>query len=143
MDFDGVLNNDPFLRHQRNHLEPSEHALFDPQNAQCLDQLCQRLPVSSIVITSTWRSGRSIDGLRSLMAAEGASCAGLVCDKTLEMSSRTQEIMAHVAQNPAHRWFALDDMVLDGLPTGRFYRVRPSTGLTIADLDAIERFLLA
>ena len=32
LDFDGVLNNEPFLRHQRNHPRPEGQLLFDPEN---------------------------------------------------------------------------------------------------------------
>ena len=141
LDFDGVLNNDQFLRHQRNHLKLSEHALFDPQNVRCLENLCKLLPVSQIIITSTWRSQRSIHELRQLMVNEGVTCADLVMDKTNDGDTREEEILSHVQQHGFEHWIALDDMVLADLPGNHFYRVRPSTGLTMQDINSIKQQL--
>ncbi len=55
LDFDGVLNNDNFLRHQKNHVRPEAHKLFDPANIASLNKLCCELQIAKIVISSTWR----------------------------------------------------------------------------------------
>ena len=78
LDFDGVLNNEPFLRHQRNHPPPDGPRLFAHKNMQALNKLCNELPVSSIVVSSSWRTNRDLDELRLLLAREGFSAPGLL-----------------------------------------------------------------
>lgn len=143
LDFDGVLNNDAFLRHQRNHLAPGEWRLFDPANVAALDLLCARLPVVEIVVSSSWKVGREVEELVGLLAREGARCAGLVRDVTSCRGSspehRAREITDHAASCPIS-YLALDDMDLSGwLADGRFYRVSGAVGLTSRDVVAIDQ----
>jgi hypothetical protein len=135
LDFDGVLNNERFLRHQRNHVATSEHRLFDPANLEALKRLCTDLPVETIVATSSWRLGRSITELRSMLAREGFAMSGLLKSVTInggfDVSGRAQEILEYVAKREGLRWLAIDDLDLRfGLESG-FFRTAASRGLTL------------
>lgn len=83
LDFDGVLNNEVFLRQQRNR---GGSRLFDPDNIANLDQLCALLPVEKIVVSSSWREGRTIEQLRGLLREEGFRRTDLLRDTTGPMA---------------------------------------------------------
>ena len=143
LDFDGVLNNDPFLRHQRNHVSPGEHRLFDPSNLLALDQLCSKLPVSDIVITSTWREGRSLPELCAMLKNEGSRSASLIADVTGASSTRADEISDFLLQQPHERWFILDDLSLGERFGTRFFKTSPARGLNPAMCEDLARVLQA
>lgn len=129
LDFDGVLNNSPFLRHQRNTLPRREHRLFDQGNLAALELLCAELPVSSIVVTSTWREGRSVAELRALLAGEGFCYAGLVVDVTGSGACRADEILEHAGLAESSRYLVLDDLNLLPLSRPVFFQVSGAIGL--------------
>jgi len=134
LDFDGVLNNEPFLRHQRNHAPPDGQLLFDPENIAALNQLCAELPVSRIIVSSSWRTNRDVDELRLLLSKEGFNAPGLVEAVTGSVScssdGRAMEIAAYVNEMHLQDWFALDDFDLRPLVDPRVPRVSGTRGLT-------------
>lgn len=130
LDFDGVLNGDTFLRRQRNTLPRAERKLFDERNTAALDLLCQSLPVESIIVTSTWREGRSIQQLRKLLSGGGLVHSGLVVDATGVGKTRVAEILAHVETNHISKYLVLDDMNLHPLVQPVFFRTPAAIGLT-------------
>jgi hypothetical protein len=141
LDFDGVLNGDRFLRHQRNHPSGRGHRLFDSDNLAALDRLCVHAPVTSIVVTSTWRIERSMAALRELLAGEGFAQVERIVDVTPDLGaglrSRAAEIHAWIATHGPIRPLILDDFEL-GLGIGEgFFRVDGNTGLTLARVDEI------
>lgn len=138
LDFDGVLNSEPFLRRQRNALPRAQHKLFDQRNVVALDLLCQRLPVGAIIVTSTWREGRSVQQLRELLSGEGLVHAGLVVDVTGVGKSRAAEILAHVETNRVSRYIVLDDLNLHPLEKPVFFQTSGAFGLTG---DQVEKIL--
>lgn len=138
LDFDGVLNSDPFLRRQRNVLPQSEHRLFDVENLLALDSLCEALPVASIVITSTWREGRSVQLLQELLAGEGFRHGSLVSGVTPFGKTRAAEILSHARSHAVGRYFVLDDMNLHPLVPPVFFQTSAATGLT---RDLVDRVL--
>ncbi|MFV8756147.1 HAD domain-containing protein [Nannocystaceae bacterium ST9] len=143
LDFDGVLNGERFLRQQRNHSSPSGQRLFDPANLAALDQLCLRAPVNRIVVTSTWRIGRSVVALRKLLADEGFERAGRIADVTPDLGaglrSRAIEIRTWIAAQGPVRAVILDDVEL-GIGEG-FFRIDASEGLTLARVDEVLAWL--
>lgn len=140
LDFDGVLNGELFLRHQRNHLPPGATArLFDPDNLAALDHLCVRLDIADIVVTSTWRLGRSREQLRAMLASEGFPRAERIIDATPDfgggLHARPAEIASWVALHQPLRALVLDDAPL--ALRRDFVRVDARTGLTLALVESI------
>lgn len=133
LDFDGVLNGEAFLRRQRNH---GQSRLFSPINMSALEQLCVRVPVTSIVVTSTWRIGRSLEVLRELLTGEGFDHGELVISATPDLGDRTLEIEKWIADHgQAIHPLILDDCQLrfsDG-----FFRTDAWEGLTLDMVDRI------
>jgi hypothetical protein len=143
LDFDGVLNTEGFLRHERSH---GSGRLFDPQSVAALDTLCRSVPVKRIVVTSSWRLGRSIDELRALLRDEGLASAELVSDVTgpslgFGALGRQEEIGAWLQAHPAEHVLILDDYALDSVAGAICFRVNRATGLTTSMLDAIAQVL--
>lgn len=142
LDFDGVLNGDRFLRHQRNHPGTGDARLFDPINLAALDQLCVRVPVQRIVVTSTWRLGRSLAVLRAMLASEGFEHADRIVDVTPNLGagirSRATEIATWIALHGPVRALVIDDCEL-GLSEG-FFRTDGYDGLTLAIVADIVRW---
>jgi len=147
LDFDGVLNGDGFLRRQRNHPPSGPHRIFDPLNLAALDQLCVRLAVAAIVVTSTWRIGRPLALLQSMLADEGFEHSDLVVDATRDfgagLRSRAAEIRAWIAEFTPERG-PLRALILDDCELGlepheqvRFFRVDASVGLSASHVEAI------
>jgi hypothetical protein len=139
LDFDGVLNGEGFVRQQRNH-DQGGHRLFDPLNLAALDRLCEQLPVAAIVVTSTWRIGRSVVELRRMLASEGFERADLILDVTPDLGaglrSRANEIASWIAE---HR-HPIRPVILDDCELGirsNFFRTDPWTGLTSAKVDEV------
>jgi hypothetical protein len=144
LDFDGVLNNDRFLRHQKNHVPPRERRLFDPANLEALDALCVRLPVERIVVTSTWRKGRTLEELQRLLGAEGLQASQLIQDVTVSLGpqpeARAAEIAEWVSRNTPQRILVLDDWELRIAAEEGFYRVDARSGLTLEVVkDLVQR----
>jgi hypothetical protein len=141
LDFDGVLNGDRFLRQQRNHPPDGEQRLFDPANLTALDRLCVRAPVTSIVVTSTWRIGRTITALRELLAGEGFSQADRIADATpdlgVDVRGRATEIRTWIAAHDPIRPLILDDFELGFESGAGFFRIDGSEGLTLARVDEV------
>lgn len=146
LDFDGVLNNAPFLRHQRNHPSPGEQQLFDPDNIATLNRLCADLSVSSIVVSSSWRTNRDLDELRLMLAREGFAAPGLIDATTDEASDdaagRAAAIAAYVKDLDLQDWFALDDYVLRPYIDVRVAPVHGARGLTSELVTEIVSTLL-
>ena len=130
LDFDGVLNNDPYLRHQNNHSPREEHRLFDPQNLEAADFLCRELPIEAIIVTSTWRVGRSVEQLQALLRDEGFEHSHLIVDATHSIGERPEEIRAHVKRSGVQRFLILDDIQLHPFKRPTFFRTSASLGLT-------------
>lgn len=134
LDFDGVLNNESFLRHQRNHPLPSGPRLFDPENIAALNRLCSDLPVASIVVSSSWRTDRDLDELRLLLSQEGFNAPGLLDAATGHVADdaegRALEVAAYVKEMDLEDWFALDDFNLQPYLDVRVPPVHGARGLT-------------
>lgn len=143
LDFDGVLNNEPFLRHQRNHVPASEHQLFDPENIEAANQLCGGLPVASIVITSSWREGRTLGDLQALLRDAGFGYSHRLVGTTPMLGDRTTEIRAHRDGVARGECLVVDDLALGELPGCHVIRPSMSRGLDGDLVSLILRRLVA
>jgi hypothetical protein len=140
LDFDGVLVGDRFLRAQTNHT--TERRMFDPANLAELDRLCSAADVQRIVISSTWRLGRSVTELATLLDREGFGSATLVHDVTPDRGLggagvRRAEIQDWIDRHRPARAIVLDDLDLGALATSSVWPVRvPAySGLTASIVD--------
>jgi hypothetical protein len=134
LDFDGVLNNDNFLRHQKNHVRPAAHNLFDPTNIASLNKLCCELQIAKIVISSTWRKDRSLSEIQSLLSREGFVFAERILDVTpvlgLQCETRADEIKEWISKHKPEAVLVLDDFDLAASIVKGFFRVNSAEGLT-------------
>jgi hypothetical protein len=134
LDFDGVLNNEPFLRHQKNH--PSEARFFDPKNIDSLNTLVEAIKFDQIVVSSSWKKNRTIEDLRRLLSSEEFAFASLVSDVTPDCDSREDEIAKWIEAADIEEYLVLDDMRLQGFQH-HFYRTDPQKGLSQDDVSQI------
>jgi hypothetical protein len=134
LDFDGVLNNDNFLRHQKNHVRPAEHKLFDPANIDALNKLCGALKIEKIVISSTWKKDRTLSDIQNLLSSEGFMFVDRVRDVTpilgVQYEARADEIKEWISANKPQGVLVLDDFDLTTSIGERFFRVNSAEGLT-------------
>jgi HAD domain in Swiss Army Knife RNA repair proteins len=82
LDFDGVLNHDAWFSKISNHVsrpmasrKPEE--AFDPECVGRVERLCDETG-AVIVVSSSWRYGRSVDELRRLLRAAGLTRAKIM-----------------------------------------------------------------
>ena len=68
LDFDGVLNSHRWWSERTNHGTSEEHE-FDPKPCNMLKQMLEADSELHIVVSSSWRVGRSLDQLRDLLSA--------------------------------------------------------------------------
>lgn len=141
LDFDGVLNNENFLRHQKNHVKPAEHKLFDPANIASLNRLCAELQIEKIVISSTWKKDRTLNEIQSLLSSEGFMFADKVRDVTpvlgVQYEARADEIKQWISANKPRAVLVLDDFDLAASIVEGFFRVNSAEGLTDKLVDFI------
>lgn len=143
LDFDGVLNNVEWYgsaaRKEQPALEwvdgkPRRNSArdFDPANLAALGALMRAVPDLLIVVSSTWRFGRTIEELRDLLHPEVPR--GRVIGKTPRLASRLryEEIRAWLAEYaPGALFVAFDDDTADMIQLDEnFIHVPSSVGLT-------------
>ncbi len=107
LDFDGVLNNVAWL------CSPRSTSEFDPENMQWLNLLMCRVE-PQIVISSSWRSGRTVEDLQILLAESHFWFPNRIIDKTPEdrarLKNRGEEIAFWMRR---HRVKAPQVVILD------------------------------
>ncbi len=136
LDFDGVLNNEPFLRQMRS--EGEMDRLFDPVNIEAFDGLCEAVSVSEVIISSSWRKGRTVRELQTLLEQNRSLKAGLVRGVTPEIGERGDEIVAWLERNPRESFLVVDDFPLEEYFPDRFLRTSTWVGLSPS---AVEEWL--
>jgi hypothetical protein len=134
LDFDGVLNNEPFLRHQKNH--PSGDKVFDPKNIASLNSLVETIKFDQIVVSSSWKKNRTVEDLRRLLSTEEFAFASLVSDVTPDCDCREEEITKWLEAADIEDYLVLDDMRLQGFEH-HFYWTDPQKGLSQDDVSQI------
>jgi hypothetical protein len=127
LDFDGVLHvgaDRPFRR----------AAIL----AEALGCAC-----CSIVISSSWRTGRSVSELSALLPpALGNRIVAHTGDALAGKYQRQQEIEAFLADEPERPdWRALDDSTIEFVDRARLISCDPRTGFSDAQAKAISSWL--
>lgn len=151
LDFDGVLNSTQhFIRTRRaESLEHIQHfaSLHELESRYASGEFCpvavsnllhvlEESPETDIVVSSSWRCGRSVAELRDLLAALGVP-AERVIDKTPEKlhRSRGHECGLWLDEHPEVTTFAIvdDDTDFTERTRPRLVRTDPHHGLLYTD----------
>jgi len=110
LDVDGVLNNVKTKERYNGKLGATAFQLigFDPKNVAAFNAF-QRVANTQIVVSSSWRCGRSVEELREILRDAGV--VGEVIDKTGHALSRRRgfEIQDWLDANPVDGFVILDD----------------------------------
>jgi hypothetical protein len=124
LDVDGVLA--PILRWDR-------YGDLDPACVRVLNEIVAR-GGAEVVVSSTWRYGKTIGELQELFEAGGFQ--GRVIDTTPiggPGADRGEEIAAWLADHPVDGYVILDDHSDMGALRGHLLQTHPSLGLQAAD----------
>jgi hypothetical protein len=72
LDLDGVLNSSDYTRNRREIRRPTPHRI-DAQAVPHLNTVLKRTG-ATVVISSNWRHGRTVEGLQEILSAHGVEC---------------------------------------------------------------------
>jgi hypothetical protein len=125
LDVDGVLA--PIRRWDR-------YGELDPACIRVLNEIV-RSGEAEVVVSSTWRYGKTAGELQALFAAEGFD--GRVVDTTpvgAPGADRGEEIAAWLAAHPVDGYVILDDHADMGALRSRLVQTHPALGLQSADV---------
>lgn len=116
LDIDGVLNSvQSCMFYNEKGYDNGGLSVRDPKFCEyaCmhLRNLLKEIPELKIVVSSTWRSGRSAEELQDLLSSSAGLPAGVVVAKTPKSDGpRGLEIMAWLSEHPeVERYVILDD----------------------------------
>ena len=124
LDFDGVLA--PIRRWDR-------YEDLDPACVQVLNEIVARCS-ADVVVSSTWRYGKTIAELQEILDAKGFE--GRVLDKTpsgAPGADRAEEIAAWLAEHDVDSYVIIDDHVVTGELRAHLVLTHPARGLLPAD----------
>ena len=125
LDIDGVLA--PIRRWDR-------YGDLDPACIQVLNEIVAG-GEADVVVSSTWRHGKTVAELQELLEAEGF--AGRVLDKTptgMDGASRAEEIAAWLAEHAVGGYVIIDDHADMGDLRAHLVLTHPGRGLQPADV---------
>ena len=133
LDIDGVLA--PIRRWDR----------YGDIEAACMQVLNEIVAKAGaeVVVSSTWRYGKSVAELQQILDAEGF--VGRVIDKTPEGApgaTRGEEIAAWLAEHPVNGYVIIDDHVVTDGAEPRLVVTHPSHGLRPGDAPAVIATLM-
>jgi hypothetical protein len=133
LDIDGVLA--PIRRWDR-------YGDLDPACIQVLNEIVTR-GGADVVVSSTWRYGKTIAELQAMLDAQGFR--GRVLDKTptgAPGADRGEEIAAWLAEHAVDGYVIIDDHADMGDLRTRLVQTHPAHGLQPADVSrAIEQLM--
>ena len=133
LDIDGVLA--PIRRWDR-------YGDLDPACIQALNEIIAA-GGADIVVSSTWRHGKSVAELQEMLEAQGF--AGLVLDKTpsdMPGASRGKEIAAWLADHAVGGYVIIDDHADMGELGTHLVQTHPAHGLQPADVPRAIAMLM-
>ena len=133
LDIDGVLA--PIRRWDR-------YGDLDPACVDVLNEIVARAG-AEIVVSSTWRYGKTAAELQQLLAAAGF--AGRVVDITptgAPGATRGDEISAWLAEHEVSGYAIIDDHVDVGVLRTHLVQTRPAHGLSSADAARVIATLM-
>ena len=125
LDIDGVLA--PIRRWDR-------YGDLDPACIQVLNEIVAESG-ADVVVTSTWRHGKTVAELQGMLQAQGF--AGLVLDKTptdIPGARRGDEIAAWLAEHAVDGYVIIDDHADMGELHTHLVQTQPARGLQPADV---------
>jgi hypothetical protein len=156
LDFDGVLNNTGWFERQHAKWEADPAAALrtrrnekddlDPDNMAQLTVLARRVPPLQVVVSSSWRCGRSLADLRDYLAPAFTRNRVIGVTPRLESRLRHEEITHWLKEHQAEaaRYLAFDDDTHDMTPLGaNFVHVHREKGLTAEHVEAAVDYFLA
>lgn len=148
LDFDGVMNNNKFLRSNPS-AENASAQQVDPRAVALLDKLVKSTD-AKIVISSTWRHSRKLSEIQGILRQAGSRVAfRAVIDRTpVGESNRGQEIQEWLeldpereVVNPAHEplqaYVILDD-TNEMTPEQQDHLVQTNPQVGLTDQDVVE-----
>ena len=124
LDIDGVLA--PIRRWDR-------YGDLDPACIQVLNEIVAR-GFADVVVSSTWRHGKTVAELQEILEAEGFT--GVVLDKTptgAPGADRGEEIAAWLAEHAVDGYVIIDDHVDMGELRTHLVQTHPAHGLQPGD----------
>lgn len=142
LDIDGVLNHQPLKDLPRAEGQPL--GWYSPKCVANLNKLTDETN-AKIVVSSTWRLGKSVEELQAILASMGVT--GEVIDKTPtglgKGSLRGNEIRVWLNDNQDILGYVIFDDDSDMLlwQKDHFIQTNPYTGLTRADVYKAKRSL--
>ena len=142
LDLDGVLNNNLFFKKQRENPKEYIYKKFCQENIRSLEELCRILQIKEIVITSTWRMGRSIQDLRDMLSKDGFQMSHLISDKTDEIGGpegRAGEIRAWIEVHDPKSHLIIDDNPIGDTTNLNYHRVNSATGICQDDISQLAK----
>jgi hypothetical protein len=134
LDIDGVLA--PIGRWDR-------YGDLDPACIRVLNEIVA-CGEADVVVSSTWRHGKTVAELQDMLATEGF--AGCVLDKTptdMAGASRGEEIAAWLAEHPVGGYVIIDDHTDMGELHAHLVLTHPAHGLQPADVPRALAMLTA
>lgn len=112
LDFDGVLNSIQYAVLMRRRGDDGYGEAFDPLAVSNLLEVLDRVPDLKIVVSSAWRLGDTVEGLRDLLSKNGIPAERII-DKTANQSQkgyeRGYEIQDWLEAHPEVTEFAIVD----------------------------------
>ena len=146
LDIDGVMNPEYFYVREQWRGEHPDVWAMEPTCCAILASVFDRLPDLRVIISSSWRVGRTVKELRGIFQSNELDGSRIIARTGPEIDTfrggRGQEIGDWFAENgqPGDRVVIVDDEC-DHM--GRFYhhciRINPRNGLTCDDADEIVR----
>jgi hypothetical protein len=134
LDIDGVLA--PIRRWDR-------YGGLDPACIRVLNEIVA-CGEAEVVVSSTWRHGKTVAELQAMLDAEGFS--GCVLDKTptvMAGASRADEIAAWLAEHAVGGYVIIDDHADMGELHAHLVLTHPAHGLQAADVPRAVTMLTA
>lgn len=139
LDFDGVLNYEIYRRQRFRDTpivigtEDNIVELLDPACCALVQQICDATG-ANIVVSSTWRKGRTPERLHAMLSTKGltAPVVGTTSERDIaidERPRRAAQIMEYVRENNLKTWLALDDFRMD-LPFAHYIQTSDKMGIT-------------
>ena len=128
LDVDGVLNS---ARTPPDPARPGFAAWLDPVHLAPLNRILVAT-AARVVVSSSWRVGRSVDDLRTLLGNFGVAAPIVGMTPVLPQRPRAEEIAAWLDANPVAAYAIVDDDVVaeDGPLGERLVRTSMLRGLT-------------
>lgn len=138
LDFDGVLNSDAYFA--RNPYVYGDQNL----DARLVKRLCDFLQKHdcSVVVSSSWREGRSLGRLKGILAKRGFRDPSRIVGKTGVMrGGRGREIASYVKRVGCTSFVILDDDDDMEPVSAHLVQTDPRVGLTRTDLARAKKIL--